>query len=81
VFAGHQRVISDIKQSGTLVSEATMTAAYRIVMVRHGESVWNAENRFCGWYDADLAPSGVEEAKRAAEVGLSRTVYIVVDTL
>jgi 2,3-bisphosphoglycerate-dependent phosphoglycerate mutase len=41
---------------------------YRIVMVRHGESAWNAENRFCGWYDADLAASGVEEAKNAGKM-------------
>ena len=46
-------------------------AAYTVVMVRHGESAWNAENRFCGWFDADLAESGVAEAKRAGEVGLS----------
>jgi len=45
-----------------------MSDTYRIVMVRHGESVWNAENRFCGWYDADLAASGVEEAKNAGKM-------------
>jgi len=38
-------------------------------MVRHGESVWNAENKFCGWYDADLAESGVAEAKLGGKVG------------
>ena len=43
-------------------------STYKIVMVRHGESAWNAENRFCGWFDADLADSGVAEAKKAAEV-------------
>jgi 2,3-bisphosphoglycerate-dependent phosphoglycerate mutase len=43
-------------------------AVYKVVMVRHGESAWNAENRFCGWHDADLAESGVEEAKRAGQV-------------
>jgi len=43
-------------------------AVYRVVMVRHGESAWNAENRFCGWYDADLADSGIEEAKNAAKM-------------
>jgi 2,3-bisphosphoglycerate-dependent phosphoglycerate mutase len=43
-------------------------ATYRIVMVRHGESAWNAENRFCGWFDADLAVSGVEEAKNAGRM-------------
>lgn len=38
---------------------------YRIVLVRHGESTWNKENRFCGWHDADLSEKGVEEAKTA----------------
>jgi len=37
-------------------------------MLRHGESVWNADNKFCGWYDADLADSGIEEAKKAVQV-------------
>jgi len=32
-------------------------------MIRHGESTWNKENRFCGWYDAGLSPKGMEEAK------------------
>lgn len=36
-------------------------------MVRHGESTWNQDNKFCGWYDADLADSGVEEAKFAGD--------------
>ena len=43
-------------------------AKYKIVMVRHGESQWNAENRFCGWVDADLAETGIEEAKKAGKV-------------
>lgn len=45
-----------------------MTAVHRVVMVRHGESAWNAENRFCGWFDADLADSGIQEAKLAGQV-------------
>uniref|UniRef100_G3Q0I0 Phosphoglycerate mutase n=1 Tax=Gasterosteus aculeatus aculeatus TaxID=481459 RepID=G3Q0I0_GASAC len=43
-----------------------MAAAHRLVIVRHGESAWNQENRFCGWFDADLSEKGVEEAKRGA---------------
>jgi len=35
---------------------------YKIVMVRHGESEWNLKNLFCGWYDAELSPTGVQEA-------------------
>lgn len=38
---------------------------HRIVLLRHGESVWNKENRFTGWTDVDLSSRGVEEAKRA----------------
>jgi len=43
-----------------------MAAAHRLVIVRHGESAWNQENRFCGWFDADLSEKGLEEAKRGA---------------
>ncbi|XP_059903885.1 phosphoglycerate mutase 1b [Gadus macrocephalus] len=42
-------------------------AAYKLVLIRHGESVWNQENRFCGWFDADLSETGVHEAKRGGE--------------
>jgi 2,3-bisphosphoglycerate-dependent phosphoglycerate mutase len=38
---------------------------YKLVLVRHGESVWNRENRFTGWTDVDLSATGVEEAHRA----------------
>lgn len=40
--------------------------AYRLVLIRHGESCWNQKNRFCGWFDADLSDTGVQEAKRGA---------------
>lgn len=38
---------------------------YKIVLIRHGESVWNKENRFAGWVDVDLSEKGVEEAHNA----------------
>ena len=38
----------------------------RLVLLRHGESVWNAQNRFTGWTDVDLTPRGVREAHDAA---------------
>ena len=38
---------------------------HRIVLLRHGESVWNQENRFTGWTDVELTDRGVQEAKRA----------------
>jgi len=38
---------------------------YKVVLLRHGESEWNKENRFTGWTDVDLSEKGVEEAHRA----------------
>jgi 2,3-bisphosphoglycerate-dependent phosphoglycerate mutase len=40
---------------------------YKLVLVRHGESLWNKENRFTGWYDVDLSEKGREEAKKAGQ--------------
>jgi len=40
-----------------------MGKTYKVVMLRHGESTWNQENRFCGWYDAGLSDKGMSEAK------------------
>jgi 2,3-bisphosphoglycerate-dependent phosphoglycerate mutase len=40
---------------------------YKLVLLRHGESTWNKENRFTGWTDVDLSERGREEAKRAGE--------------
>ncbi|XP_067857431.1 phosphoglycerate mutase 2-like [Heptranchias perlo] len=42
-------------------------ACYKLVIVRHGESSWNQENRFCGWFDADLSEKGLAEATRGAK--------------
>jgi 2,3-bisphosphoglycerate-dependent phosphoglycerate mutase len=41
---------------------------HKIVLLRHGESTWNRENRFTGWTDVDLSLRGVEEAQRAGEL-------------
>ncbi len=38
-----------------------------LVIFRHGQSVWNLENKFTGWVDVDLTPKGIEEAKTAGE--------------
>ena len=37
---------------------------YKLVLIRHGESTWNLENRFTGWTDVPLTPAGVEQAKQ-----------------
>ena len=39
---------------------------YTLVLIRHGQSLWNAENRFTGWQDVDLSSKGKVEAKVAA---------------
>ncbi|WP_310387440.1 2,3-diphosphoglycerate-dependent phosphoglycerate mutase [Roseateles sp.] len=41
---------------------------YKLVLIRHGESTWNLENRFTGWTDVDLTPTGVEQAKQAGRL-------------
>lgn len=40
----------------------------QIVLLRHGESIWNRENRFTGWTDVDLTEKGIEEALRAGDL-------------
>jgi len=40
----------------------------KLVLIRHGQSVWNLENRFTGWTDVDLSPAGVEQAKQAGQL-------------
>ncbi|MDR1755955.1 MAG: 2,3-diphosphoglycerate-dependent phosphoglycerate mutase [Culturomica sp.] len=40
----------------------------KLVLLRHGESIWNLENRFTGWTDVDLTEKGVTEAARAGDV-------------
>lgn len=44
---------------------------YTLVLLRHGESTWNKENRFTGWTDVDLSEQGVKEARAAGQVLLS----------
>jgi 2,3-bisphosphoglycerate-dependent phosphoglycerate mutase len=39
----------------------------KLVLIRHGQSIWNLENRFTGWTDVDLSETGVKEAKYAAK--------------
>jgi 2,3-bisphosphoglycerate-dependent phosphoglycerate mutase len=44
---------------------SVMSKTFTLVVLRHGESQWNLENRFTGWVDVDLTPRGIEEAKAA----------------
>jgi 2,3-bisphosphoglycerate-dependent phosphoglycerate mutase len=40
----------------------------KLVLVRHGQSMWNLENKFTGWTDVDLSEKGIEEARNAGKV-------------
>ena len=44
----------------------------RLVLIRHGQSAWNLENRFTGWWDVDLTPQGEAEAREAGELLATR---------
>ena len=46
-----------------------------LIILRHGESVWNKENRFTVWTDVDLSTKGVEEARNAGRL-LSESGYV-----
>lgn len=46
----------------------------KLVLIRHGESIWNKENRFTGWTDVDLSEEGFLQAKKAGEI-LKRNGY------
>jgi 2,3-bisphosphoglycerate-dependent phosphoglycerate mutase len=41
---------------------------HKLVLIRHGESTWNLENRFTGWTDVDLTPLGVQQAQQAGRL-------------
>ena len=47
---------------------------YKLVLLRHGESQWNLDNRFTGWTDVDLTEAGIREARAAGEL-LKREGY------
>ncbi|HXH18301.1 MAG TPA: 2,3-diphosphoglycerate-dependent phosphoglycerate mutase [Chitinophagales bacterium] len=40
----------------------------KLVLLRHGESIWNKENRFTGWQDVELSEKGIEEARKAGQL-------------
>src|SRR5450830_1306794 len=44
------------------------TTMHKLVLIRHGESTWNLDNRFTGWTDVDLTPTGIEQAKNAGHL-------------
>ena len=40
----------------------------KLIAIRHGQSTWNAENRFTGWVDVDLSEKGVQEAEKSGKL-------------
>lgn len=52
-------------------------AVTKLVLVRHGESQWNNENRFTGWYDVDLSEKGRGEAKSAGQLLKKRALFSI----
>ncbi len=49
----------------------------KLILIRHGQSVWNAENRFTGWTDVDLSDKGVKEAKEAGNELRNQVIDVV----
>ena len=49
----------------------------RLILIRHGQSVWNAENRFTGWTDVDLSERGVKEAEEAGNELRNQVIDVV----
>jgi 2,3-bisphosphoglycerate-dependent phosphoglycerate mutase len=60
-FAGRRRQLRFLTTLG-------LTVMYKLVLIRHGESTWNLENRFTGWTDVELTETGVEQAKQAGRL-------------
>ena len=47
-----------------------------LILVRHGQSIWNLQNRFTGWYDVELSENGLLEAKKAGELLVKNNIRI-----
>jgi len=54
------------REYGSSVSQLSMK--YTVILIRHGESTWNNENRFTGWEDVPLSVKGLEEAKAGGRI-------------
>ena len=53
----------------------------KLILIRHGQSVWNAENRFTGWVDVDLSEKGVSEAQKSGQLIKSLNINIDISLL
>ncbi len=72
-----ERGYSSVRRRGpTLTGRArplSRTAMPTLVLLRHGQSQWNLENRFTGWVDVDISPRGEAEAHRGGELMAERS--------
>lgn len=57
-----------VELAENLSMSSNKVVSRQLVLIRHGESLWNQENRFTGWYDIDLSPQGVVEAQQAGDL-------------
>ena len=67
-MSGHTQVPGDRPTGSDRPSTSAGDSSRLLVLLRHGQSTWNAENRFTGWTDVDLSDIGVAEAHRAARL-------------
>ena len=47
----------------------------KLVLIRHGQSLWNLENRFTGWTDVDLSENGLSEAREGGDIKEKRIYF------
>lgn len=67
-FCFRQQLKKPMISSKLLMSTKSHGAPYQLVLVRHGESTWNQENKFTGWYDCPLSEKGHKEAENAGKL-------------
>ncbi len=67
--------IIDISCNAETTIKDSVMKTKKIVLIRHGESVWNRENRFTGWTDVDLTAEGVAQAYRAGDAMLEMGLF------
>ena len=48
-----------------------------LILVRHGQSIWNLQNRFTGWYDVELSDNGLSEAKKAGQLLVKKILELI----
>ena len=49
----------------------------KLIAIRHGQSTWNAENRFTGWVDGDLSKKGIQEAEKSGKLLKELNLYFI----